>query len=139
MKPLAPAIMEVEKSGIADKYMTWPLNFAAPGEAGAPAPPPDAVEKAGEGQWRTCRVIEVPASIVAVREFADASMGPVVRRADRELRECLERDGLVRFGQYDAIFSMGKRRGGGMGRSQGGRTSLVEGWCSESMVELCII
>ena len=114
--------MEVEKSGIADKYMTWPLNFAAPGEAGAPAPPPDAVEKAGEGQWRTCRVIEIPASIVAVREFADASMGPVVRRADRELRECLERDGLVpvddggreglvRFGQYDAIFSMGKRRG----------------------------
>jgi hypothetical protein len=47
-------------------------------------------------------------------------MEPVVRKADRELRELLERDGLVssrdseelvRFAQYDAIFSMGKRRG----------------------------
>ena len=51
---------------------------------------------------------------------SDASMEPVVRKADRELRELLERDGLapaentenmVRFAQYDAIFSMGKRRG----------------------------
>lgn len=47
-------------------------------------------------------------------------MEPVVRKADRELRECLKRDGLVpsensedlvQFAQYDAIFSMGRRRG----------------------------
>ena len=43
-----------------------------------------------------------------------------MRKADRELREFLSRDGLipgdeteglVQFAQYDAIFSMGKRRG----------------------------
>lgn len=47
-------------------------------------------------------------------------MEPVVRKADRELREFLTRDGLVpadasdglvTFAQYDAIFSMGRRRG----------------------------
>ena len=47
-------------------------------------------------------------------------MEPVVRNADRELREFLSRDGLapsddsedlVQFAQYDAIFSMGRRRG----------------------------
>ena len=47
-------------------------------------------------------------------------MEPVVRKADRELREYLKRDGLqpsndseglVKFAQYDAIFSMGRRRG----------------------------
>lgn len=50
----------------------------------------------------------------------DASMEPVVRKADRELRNFLKRDGLVpsedsdgmvQFAQYDAIFSMGRRRG----------------------------
>lgn len=52
--------------------------------------------------------------------YIDASMEPVVRKADRELREFLSRDGLspakesidlVQFAQYDAIFSMGRRRG----------------------------
>ena len=47
-------------------------------------------------------------------------MEPVVRKADRLLREALDRDGLkvetdsksrVAFAQYDAIYSMGKRRG----------------------------
>mmetsp|Transcript_6704 Transcript_6704/g.9669 ORF Transcript_6704/g.9669 Transcript_6704/m.9669 type:complete len:107 (-) Transcript_6704:136-456(-) len=82
--------------------------------------PSEASEKAGQGQWRTVKVIQVPESIVAVLEFSDASMEPVVRKADRELRDALARDGLepdpssndlVRFAQYDAIFSMGKRRG----------------------------
>jgi hypothetical protein len=47
----------------------------------------------------------------------DASMEPVVRKADKELRELLARDGLapagdaLQFAQYDAIFSMGRRRG----------------------------
>lgn len=122
MDPLAPALMEVESSDTSDKYMTWPLSFAPPGTSAPPPAPSDALEKAGEGQWRTVRVVEIPPKIVAVREFNDASMEPVVRKADRELRECLRRDGLtpaeqdddggkVKFAQYDAIFSMGKRRG----------------------------
>lgn len=119
MSPLSPALMDVLTDDISDKYMMWPLAFAPPGETEIPIPK-DAVEKAGEGQWRTMRVVTNPPTVVAVREFSDASMEPVVRKADRELRELLKRDGLkpaegsedlVRFAQYDAIFSMGKRRG----------------------------
>ena len=119
MSPLSPAIMDVLTDDISDKYMMWPLAYASPGETEAPIPK-DAAEKAGEGQWRTMRVVSNPPTVVAVREFADASMEPVVRKADRELRALLKRDGLnpaegsedlVRFAQYDAIFSMGKRRG----------------------------
>lgn len=119
MSPLGPALMDVQADDVSDKYMMWPLTYAKPGEKEAPIPK-DAVEKAGEGQWRTMKVVTIPESVVAVREFTDASMEPVVRKADRELRALLERDGLkaaensedlVRFAQYDAIFSMGRRRG----------------------------
>jgi len=119
MSPLGPAIMDVQKDDVSDKFMMWPLTFTPPGESEPPVPK-EAVEKAGEGQWRTMRVITMPPRVVAVREFTDASMEPVVRKADRELREILKRDGLspedesddlVRFAQYDAIFSMGRRRG----------------------------
>lgn len=120
MKPMGPALMDVQKDDISDKYMTWPLTFANPGEDVAPMDKL-AAEKAGEGQWRTMKLVSVDKeTVVAVREFTDASMEPVVRKADRELREMLDRDGLkvkdgsedsVRFAQYDAIFSMGRRRG----------------------------
>mmetsp|Transcript_17059 Transcript_17059/g.48985 ORF Transcript_17059/g.48985 Transcript_17059/m.48985 type:complete len:440 (-) Transcript_17059:185-1504(-) len=120
MDPLGPAIMFVENSDVSDKYMMWPLSYAMPGQEEAIAPQ-DAIEKAGDGQWRTMKIVSVPGpAVVAVRPFTDASMEPVVRNADRELRGLLERDGLVpkagseemvRFAQYDAIFSMGQRRG----------------------------
>jgi Uncharacterized conserved protein (DUF2358)./SOUL heme-binding protein. len=119
MSPLSPALMDVQKDDISDKFMMWPLTFARPGEIEPPVPQ-EAIDKAGEGQWRTMKVVNVSSKVVAVREFSDASMEPVVRKADRELRELLQRDGLmptresedlVRFAQYDAIFSMGKRRG----------------------------
>jgi len=123
MNPLAPAIMKVENSDTADKYMSWPLAYQPPNDPTADVPiPSKALENAGQGQWRTLKVQEIESQVMAVGFFADASMGPVVRKADRELRECLERDGLVpqesefeeggvMFAQYDAIFSMGKRRG----------------------------
>lgn len=122
LSPLSPALMEVKtENDTSDKYMMWPLAYAMPGQAEA-AMPKEAEEMAGEGQWRTIRTVQTPARVVAVRGFTDASMGPVVKNADRELREILERDGLqadpvsgeeglVRFAQYDAIFSMGERRG----------------------------
>lgn len=120
MNPMAPAIMNVYTDDTLDKYMSWPLAFAPPGSDTLPELPKEAEEKAGQGQWRTIKVQNVPSQVVAVAEFNDASMGPVVRMADRNLREALERDGLkpadgtdegVMFAQYDAIFSMGKRRG----------------------------
>ena len=116
MTPLGPAIMKVGSGGDT-KTMAWPLNFAPPGQTAAPMEQM-AVEKA-KGQWAKCDVRVLPARVVAVREFSDASMEPVVRRGDRELRASLQRDGIsvpdasddVQFAQYDAIFSMGKRRG----------------------------
>jgi len=120
MNPLAPAVMEVSDDEEANKYMLWPLTYALPGSDVAPEVKA-AVEKAAEGgQWKKCEILDIPSKDVAVGFFSDASMGPVVRRADRELRAALERDGLVpstdgdgkvKFAQYDAIFSMGKRRG----------------------------
>lgn len=71
-------------------------------------------------QMSGCEVETIPSQVVAVGSFTDASVEPVVRKADRQLRSVLQRDGLkvdadsetkVTFAQYDAIFSMGKRRG----------------------------
>jgi SOUL heme-binding protein len=71
-------------------------------------------------QALNCEVETLPSQVIAVGSFADASVEPVVRKADRLLRQVLERDGLqvepdsdsrVTFAQYDAIYSMGKRRG----------------------------
>jgi SOUL heme-binding protein/Uncharacterized conserved protein (DUF2358) len=114
--PQGPAIMNVE--GTDTKYMQWPLTYAAPGSDGAPEPKL-AIVKSSESPWKNCEIIAVPAKVVAVVEFSDASLEPVVRKADRQLRASLHRDGLdfvdtgtsVTFAQYDAIFSMGKRRG----------------------------
>jgi len=124
MEPLAPSVMKVYNDDYdegKDKTMTWPLRFAMPGEGpGAPEPPRVAVEKAGQGQWKSISLSSESERIVAVRTFEDAAMGPVVRNADRELRGMLSRDGLVPakgseeyvvFAQYDAVHSMGKRRG----------------------------
>lgn len=121
MKPLGPAILSVPDDQEAnEKRMMWPLTYALPGSDTAP-PPSAAIEKADEqGQWRKCEILTFPETVVAVRKFKDASMGPVVRGADKQLREFMVRDGLVvgtetdtevRFAQYDAIFSMGERRG----------------------------
>ena len=63
--------MDVQKDDISDKLMMWPLTFTPPGELEPPVPN-DAVEKAGEGQWRTMRVITMLPRVVAVREFTDA-------------------------------------------------------------------
>ena len=120
MSPLAPAILEVDPDST--KKMTWPLEYALPGQT---PPPPVQVEQKiqEEAQWEkfwNAKAMTVPSQVVAVGRFSDASVEPVVRKADRELRQCCERDGLkmspktdgvVKFAQYDAIYSMGERRG----------------------------
>lgn len=96
--------------------MMWPLSYAMPGET-VPATPDGAEEK--EKEYQGCTVSTISERVVAVRVFTDASVEPVVRKADRDLREACARDGLavqketeaeVRFSQYNAIFSMGERR-----------------------------
>ena len=119
MSALAPAIMTVEDDST--KSMAWPLDFAPPGTT-SPPENPKVAEKMQDNRYveRGCEVELKPSQVIAVGSFSDASMEPVVRKADRLLREALERDGIkaepdsksrVTFAQYDAIYSMGKRRG----------------------------
>lgn len=91
------------------KSMMWPLSYDIPGkESVAPTSMPSG----------SIDIVSLPSAVVAVRRFSDASVEPVVRRTLAELRNACERDGLdlqntgdIVFCQYDAIFSMGKRRG----------------------------
>lgn len=119
-EPLAPTIMQVPSDNDARKTMTWPLVYAAPGEESPPGVSPKVLEKIKEPMWSICELETVPERVIAVGSFSDASVAPLVRRVDKELRATLERDGLkvpvssessVTFCQYDAIFSLGKRRG----------------------------
>lgn len=120
LTPLAPAIMTVADD--ASKSMRWPLSFAAPGQTSPPGVEQAKAKLENDERYQAlqCQVETLPSQVIAVGSFSDASMEPVVRKADRLLREALKRDGLeveagsesrVEFAQYDAIFSMGKRRG----------------------------
>ena len=110
MNPLGPAIMNIDPQG--EKSMMWPLTYAAPGES-ARFPPNAESAPAVE-------LVHMPSLVVAVARFSDASVEPVVRKATLALESACRRDGLeldrandqvLQFCQYDAIFSMGKRRG----------------------------
>jgi hypothetical protein len=70
MSPLSPALMDVQTDDISDKYMMWPLAYTKPGDDKEASVPEDAEEKAGDGQWRTIKVVNVPSKVVAVREFS---------------------------------------------------------------------
>eukprot|EP00980_Cylindrotheca_fusiformis_P012613 scaffold3084_cov144-Cylindrotheca_fusiformis.AAC.61 len=117
--PLSPAIMEVF-NGDSKKTMSWPLGYTAPGEVGPPTINKKTIEKLKEPIWADCEIEKVPSKVVAVGSFSDASVGPIVKEVDRKLREVLKKDSIdvppdseasVKFAQFDAIFSLGKRRG----------------------------
>mmetsp|Transcript_14152 Transcript_14152/g.21740 ORF Transcript_14152/g.21740 Transcript_14152/m.21740 type:complete len:392 (+) Transcript_14152:176-1351(+) len=107
MKQFAPAIMTVGKA----KEMKWFVGYALPGNSLT------AVENF-EGGSGTEMVVE-PAKIIAVGKFNDAALEPIVRKCNAELKAALDRDGLVykevdsvvQFAQYDAVYTMGDRRG----------------------------
>ncbi|GKY97713.1 hypothetical protein MPSEU_000729500 [Mayamaea pseudoterrestris] len=112
--PLAPALMTVQESGD-EKTMQWPMAYALPGES---SPPKLAIDNDRLQEQSECQTVHIPERVVAVGLFKDASLEPVVRRADKQLRAALQRDGInialsgpVTFGQYDAVFSIGQRRG----------------------------
>lgn len=100
--------------------MAWPLTFAAPGQVSPPTVNKAVSDKVKDPLWSVCKVETIPSKVVAVANYADASVAPIVRKADKQLRDACKRDGLVvapetadfvRFAQYDAIYSLGKRRG----------------------------
>jgi hypothetical protein len=113
MNPMSPAIMRVYNS--TKKTMQWPVTFAAPGQSQPPAPP--GMDAARQATPTGCTVRTIPERVVAVLPFSEFSMEPVVRKADLDLREALVRHGIsvsdsavLVFAQYDAIYSVGKRR-----------------------------
>ncbi len=118
--PLAPSLQQVPNRDGDEKTMSWPLTFAPPGEI-SPTPVKKVVlDKVKEPIWSVCEIETIPSRVVAVGTYADASVAPIVRRADKELRDACKRDGIkvapqtanfVKFAQYDAIYSLGKRRG----------------------------
>jgi len=117
MNPLSPAIMEVSTSSTErKKYMRWPLMYEqTPGnEVVVPA---NLLEKAMQSS--SVDIQTVPERVVAVGVFDDALTEPAVRAINASLRAAFERDGLVAqeessnflmFAQYDAVYSMGKRK-----------------------------
>jgi SOUL heme-binding protein len=119
MKPLAPAFMNVYADGT--KTMQWPLDYCLPGQTMPTVSDLAASRAKADSDFG---IVTVPSRVVAVRIFGDALVEPVVRRVDKELRDILRRDGLVaattgsgapngnflQFAQYDAVYSMGKRR-----------------------------
>ena len=91
LNPLALAVMSVPNNKeTANKYMAWSIAYQPPGARAPPLEiPPLAAENTGQGQWRTTRVNVQMSRIVAVGTFNNASMGPVVRKANWELQELL--------------------------------------------------
>jgi SOUL heme-binding protein len=122
MNPLSPAIMTVPSDK--PKSMSWPVAFAPPGSTSVPSVPAALTGRLDEYGGEV-RVREVPERVVAVRTFSDASVEAVVRRCYTELRNLCARGGLeiatasgdgdddppLQFAQYDAVYTMGKRRG----------------------------
>jgi len=119
MEPLAPSVMVVPNDD-SKKSMSWPLAYAFPGESTPKQIPQSILDRSKESMWSDCDIETFGSTVVAVGSFSDASVAPIVRKADKKLRESLKRDGIlfpsgsdssVKFAQYDAIFSLGKRRG----------------------------
>ena len=113
VKPLSPALIKVFDSASSrqEKTMSWPISFAKPGEDEASIP-------STVTDTEKIKVEKLAGQMMAVIQFDETSTEQAVRKYDSILREYLKRDGLVPidgtgkliFAQYDAIYSLGKRR-----------------------------
>ena len=115
MKPLSPAIISV---GQDEKFMLWPLDYALPGQT---TPPMNEKALSRAEADPTFEIVTIPEQVVATQRFTGSIVAPLVRQVDSDLRTSLVRDGLqaattteagsvLKFAQYDAVYSMGERR-----------------------------
>ena len=96
------------------KYMSWPLTYEIPNR---PLPSLDTFPAA---TISTVKTKIVPSLVVAVTRFDVAATEPVARGYTEQLRRDIIADGMkptkdvdegtVIVGQYDALFSLNKRR-----------------------------
>ena len=110
--PTLMRIKDTEEGRI--KTMSWPLKYSFPGK---PLPP---VSTIPEPTIPRVNILERPGLVVAVTRFELAATEPIVRGFTGQLLSDLKEDGIsatlacqtgdVIVGQFDAIFSLNKRR-----------------------------
>jgi len=109
VKPLSPALIQVYSK---EKTMSWPISYAKPGEEIPTIP-------SSLSSNEKINIETISSQTMAVIQFDETSTEQAVRKYDSILREYLKRDGLIVsssenekliFAQYDAIYSLGKRR-----------------------------
>eukprot|EP00607_Mallomonas_marina_P008089 CAMPEP_0182417576 /NCGR_PEP_ID=MMETSP1167-20130531/2041_1 /TAXON_ID=2988 /ORGANISM="Mallomonas Sp, Strain CCMP3275" /LENGTH=319 /DNA_ID=CAMNT_0024591241 /DNA_START=190 /DNA_END=1149 /DNA_ORIENTATION=+ len=96
------------------KVMTWPMVYQSPGV------PLASVTSLPDPTIRRVTLLEKPSVVVAVTRFEIPATEPVVRGFTAQLMKDVESDGLVVnsraregqciVGQFDALFSLNKRR-----------------------------
>lgn len=116
LKFFAPTLMKInDKEGERRKFMTWPMAFAMPGttlpEIKTVLPPPTIGK---------VKLIQKPGVVVAVTRFEAAATEPIARGYTNQLLSFVRADGMVPsdvydngqviVAQYDALFSLNKRR-----------------------------
>lgn len=111
----SPTLMRIDdSSGKRTKVMTWPMAFGLPGEA--PAGP----ETLPEPTINRVDLKSKEGIVVAVTRFDLAATEPIVRGFTAQLMSDIKNDGMTPsdaaeggeciVGQFDALFSLNKRR-----------------------------
>jgi len=117
----SPILVDVQKSG--RKIMSWPVTYSLPNTIQQQQQQQKEILNnpwKGTFPYDCISIVSIPSTVVAIGIYEDASVEPIVRKVDQEVRVALARDGLIpsntsngsiRFAQYDAVYSMGTRRG----------------------------
>jgi hypothetical protein len=111
----SPTLMRIKDiEGTRTKIMSWPLQYSFPGKA-----LPD-ISTIPEPTIPRVKISERPGLVVAVTRFELAATEPVVRGFTGQLLGDVKEDGMIAtaecqtgdciVGQFDAIFSLNKRR-----------------------------
>ena len=112
----SPTLMRIkdDEEGKRVKTMSWPLKYSFPGK---PLPPTSTLP---EPTIPRVNILERPGLVVAVTRFELAATEPIVRGFTGQLLSDVKEDGMsatlacqtgdVIVGQFDAIFSLNKRR-----------------------------
>ena len=112
----SPTLMKVNdnSNGERKKVMTWPMLYSTPGSE------PPKIENLPEPTIGRVNIIEVSSIVVAVQRFEMPATEVVARGLTRNLLNDIKRDKLVPaasalggeciVGQFDALFSLNKRR-----------------------------
>lgn len=113
----SPTLMKIKDVNKNARYKTmeWPLQYLLPGNSF------EELDKLPESTISSITLKQLPSRIVAVTQFDLAATEPIVRGFTKQLVSDCKLDGLIPtdaseeeneliIGQYDALFSLNKRR-----------------------------